>query len=135
MTRYASAFRTYAQGVTPDQTSDIVPSPGDIWSDYSQNPPVIKKCTAVNPFTWASIEGGGGSINFADEEVPSGLLNGSNVTYTLAHTPSPAASLILTLNGVIQHQGVSKDYTLSTATITMAAAPASTDVLLAWYRF
>lgn len=133
MSRYSAAFRTYAQGVTPDQTSDIVPSPGDIWSDYSQSPPVIKKCTAANPFTWASIEGGG-SIAFADEEVPTGAINGTNKTFTLAFSPSPAASLLLTLGGVIQQQGSGKDYTLTSATITMSVAPITGDVLLAWYR-
>lgn len=133
MTRYASAFKGYAQGVAPDQTSDLIPSPGDIWIDYTQTPPVVKKCTAINPFTWASIEGGASTINFADSETPSGTVNGTNTIFTLAHTPTPSAGLELFLNGVLQQQ--SGDYTLATATITFTTAPRTGDVLLAWYRF
>jgi hypothetical protein len=72
--------------------------------------------------------------SFADAEVPSGTINGSNTAFTLAHTASPAASLILTLNGVVQKAG-GVDYTLSGTGITMAAAPVSGDGLLAWYRY
>lgn len=78
--------------------------------------------------------GGGSSPNFADEEVPSGSINGSNVTFTLAHPPSPAASLILSLAGLVQWQNASGDYTLSGATITFGTAPA-VGPLLAWYRY
>ncbi len=73
--------------------------------------------------------------NFADNETPSGSLNGSNQTFTLAHTPSPAGSLVLVLNGVVLLQGT--DYTLSTATITLTnATPNSSnnEWLKAWYR-
>lgn len=59
MTRYATAFIGYKQPVTPDQFADLVPSPGDIWVDESSFPPIVKKCTGSNPFTWVSIEGGG----------------------------------------------------------------------------
>jgi hypothetical protein len=75
-----------------------------------------------------------GSISFADAEVPSGTINGSNTSFTLANAPSPAGSLILTKNGVVQKAG-GTDYTLSSLTITYAAAPVSGDALLAWYRF
>lgn len=77
---------------------------------------------------------GGGSPNFADNETPSGTINGTNVTFTLAHTPSPTGSLILTLAGLTQWQNASGDYTLSTNTITFALAP-TLGPLIAWYRF
>lgn len=77
--------------------------------------------------------GGGATINFADDETPSGTLNGSNTAFTLAHTPSPSGSLQLYLNGVLQVPGT--DFTLSGASITMTVAPASTDTLKAWYRY
>lgn len=83
--------------------------------------------------------GGGGGVvggpNFSDSESPSGALNGINVAFGLANSPSPALSLLLSLNGQLQQQGAGKDYTVSGATITMAIAPVSTDALLAWYRF
>ncbi|GAB4361556.1 MAG: hypothetical protein OHK0021_05620 [Bryobacter sp.] len=72
--------------------------------------------------------------DFVDGEIPAGLLNGSNVTFTLATAPSPAASLELYLNGILLSPGV--DYTLATATITFvnSVVPQSGDTLRAYYR-
>lgn len=64
-------------------------------------------------------------------EVPSGAINSSNVTYTLLETPNPAQSLALFLNGIYQFQGAGKDYTLSGVTITFTTAPTTGDTLLA----
>jgi hypothetical protein len=69
--------------------------------------------------------------NFVDSEVPSGTINGTNVTFTLANTPT-SGSLHLYLNGV--RQTPTSDYSISTNTITMVAAPNTGDVLLADYR-
>ncbi len=69
-------------------------------------------------------------------ETPTGTMDGSNVTFTLADAPSPSDSLMLYLNGQLLTQGASEDYTLSTATITFLAAaniPESTDTLVATY--
>jgi len=74
------------------------------------------------------------STSFADNETPTGLINSSNVTYTLANTPSPAASLLLYLNGQLLTAG-GVDYTLATATITMVNAPGTGGALKAWYRY
>ena len=74
------------------------------------------------------------TAGFADEEAPSGTINGSNAVFTLAHTPNPAASLKLYKNGVRMRAG-GNDYTLATATITMVSAPLTGDVLLADYRY
>lgn len=76
------------------------------------------------------------AINFADNETPSGTVNGTNATFTLANAPSPAGSLILTKNGVIQKAG-GVDYTLSSLTITFVtvAIPLTGDILIAWYRY
>ena len=136
MTRFAATPAIFKQSIAPDQTSDIIPTDGDIWVDRSSNPPIVKKCTTITPYTWVSIEGGGGGTpNFADEETPSGLVNGTNTTFTLVHSPSPAPSLMLHVNGLMQQQGSGKDYTLSGATITMSVAPITGDTILAWYRF
>ena len=79
--------------------------------------------------------GAGGSFGvFQDAETPSGVIDGVNVTFTLAATPNPAASLVLTKNGIVQKSGV--DFTLSLATITFltGAEPQVGDTLLSWYR-
>lgn len=77
---------------------------------------------------------GGVVPSFADDETPTGLVNSSNVVYTLAHTPSPAASLIFTVNGQILVPG-GVDYTLATATVTVVMAPATGAIVRAWYRY
>jgi len=68
---------------------------------------------------------------FVNREVPSGLKNGSNVTYTLANTPTSGTEMLY-LNGILQNAG-GEDYTITTNTITMTSAPISTDVLLCTY--
>ncbi len=78
--------------------------------------------------------GTGTSLNFADNETPSGTINSSNVTFTLAHTPSPGASVNLYVNGVLQLAG-GTDFTLATATITFANAPTTGDWIRASYRY
>ena len=77
---------------------------------------------------------GAATFNFADDETPSGSINGSNVTFTLAHTPSPGASLSLFKNGQKLEPG-GADYSLSTNTITATVAPKTGDTLTANYRF
>ena len=79
--------------------------------------------------------GAGGSFGvFQDAETPSGVIDGVNVTFTLAATPNPAASLVLTKNGIVQKPSI--DFTLSLATITflIGAEPQVGDTLLSWYR-
>jgi len=70
--------------------------------------------------------------NFVIEETPSGSINGSNTSFTLANTPT-SGTVKLYLNGVRQKSGAGNDYTISTNTITMTTAPVSGDVLIADY--
>lgn len=70
--------------------------------------------------------------NFVTEETPSGSINGSNVTFTLANTPT-AGTLKLYLNGLRLKSGAGNDYTLSTNTISFTTAPISGDVIIADY--
>ena len=74
------------------------------------------------------------SLNFADNETPTGACNSSNQTFTLAHTPSPAASLNFFENGQLLIAG-GADYTLATATITSVFTCVSGDVVRASYRY
>jgi hypothetical protein len=73
------------------------------------------------------------SNHLATREVPSGTINGSNVTFTLAFTPAPVGSEMVFLNGLLQNAGVSNDYTISGATITFNTAPLTGNVLLVTY--
>jgi hypothetical protein len=77
---------------------------------------------------------GSGNVVFIDAEAPSGAINGTNPTFTLAHTPSPAASLELYRNGLVQSSGV--DYTLSGTSVVFSATslPQTGDIVQAFYR-
>ena len=67
-----------------------------------------------------------------DAEVPSGTIDGSNKTFTIAHTPI-SGSLKLFLNGMLLKEN--DDYTLSGTTITMNYAPESGSNFIASYRY
>lgn len=71
-----------------------------------------------------------GTSNFVFNETPSGTINGSNVTFTIANTPT-SGTLVLTKNGL--QQKPTTDYTISSGTITMVVAPATGALLLANY--
>jgi hypothetical protein len=77
-----------------------------------------------------------GTLNLVDFETPSGAIDGINATFTLTHTPSPAADLVLMRNGVISIAG-GADYSLSGSTITFisGAIPQAGDALRASYRY
>ena len=66
--------------------------------------------------------------------VVSGMENGSNATFTLAHTPIVGSEMVY-MNGLLLNHGVGNDYTISGATITMLIIPISTDILLANYKY
>jgi hypothetical protein len=72
--------------------------------------------------------------NYSDSEAPAGVVDGANVTFGLAATPTPAVSLLLFRNGLVQKPGL--DYTLSGKTVTFLAnnAPQPGDTIMAWYR-
>ena len=86
--------------------------------------------SAVNGLTTATPSG----ISFVDGETPSGTMNGTNAVFTLSQSPSPASSLELYRNGLVQTVGI--DYTLSGQAITFLTAdvPVAGDVLQAYYR-
>lgn len=72
------------------------------------------------------------SIFFVNMETPSGTINGSNTAFSLANTPV-SGTVMLFLNGILLEAGSGNDYTISTASITMATAPVSGDKLRATY--
>ena len=78
--------------------------------------------------------GAGAGLNFANNETPTGSINDSNVTFTLANSPSPVLSLDIKLNGALQTAG-GVDFTLSGATVTFVVAPPTGSILRASYRY
>ena len=69
--------------------------------------------------------------DFARGEIPSGTINGSNVTFTLSSAPQ--GEVMLFYNGQRLRSGVGNDFTMSGATITMTFAPTGSDVLMCDY--
>ena len=71
---------------------------------------------------------------FVDGETPAGLLNGTNAVFTLANPPSPAPSLALYRNGLVQKQNT--DYSVAGNVVTFApgSLPFAGDTLMASYR-
>lgn len=82
----------------------------------------------------AAASGSTSGINFSDSEVATGVIDGVNVTFTLAHSPSPALSVIASLAGLTQWQNAAGDYTLAANVVTFAVAP-TLGPLLFWYRY
>lgn len=75
---------------------------------------------------------GVGSLSI--NETPSGVIDGANVTFTLAHTPI-GGQIMLYLNGQYMTVGVGEDYILSGITITMAAPLIPGDKIRANYQY
>lgn len=66
------------------------------------------------------------NANFVFNETPSGSVNGSNTTFTLANTPTTGTVQVF-LNGQLQEPGAGNDYTISGGTITYLTAPVTND--------
>lgn len=77
---------------------------------------------------------GGEAPSFVDGETPAGIVDGSNVTFSLAALPNPATSLAVYRNGLLQKIGI--DYNASGQAIQFLspAVPQPGDTLLAAYR-
>ncbi len=73
------------------------------------------------------------AIALHTREAPTGLINSSNVTYTLANLPVTGSEQVY-LNGVLQQVGALNDYTISGLTITYNTAPQTGDILLVTYQ-
>lgn len=74
---------------------------------------------------------GNGGRGIEVQETPSGTVNSSNVTFTIANTPVSTASLKVYLDGLLQRQ--TSDYSLSGTTITFVTAPATGQSVYATY--
>src|ERR1035438_9572384 len=96
----------------------------------------VSDCVHVDGSSGPCGAAGSGTAgpNFTDAEVPAGLVNGANASFTLSAVPTPTSSLTLYRNGVLQKAG--QDYSLSGNTIQFLAGstPQPGDTLLASYR-
>jgi len=75
----------------------------------------------------------GSSGTQATGEAPSGSVDDSNVTFTLANTPIDTPRIYV--NGVRQKPGAGNDYTISGTTITFASAPLTGSNILVDYTY
>lgn len=94
---------------------------------------LVADSAQTNGIKWLAFSGLT-ATNFVSSEVPTGTINGTNDTFTLANTPT-AGSLHLYVNGVRMNPLSGNDYTIATATITFlsGAIPQTGDVILADY--
>jgi hypothetical protein len=76
----------------------------------------------------------GSAASFVDHDSLTGIVDGSNVAFSVSGSPQPASSLAIYRNGMLLSAGV--DYTANGSNITFvsAAAPQPGDTLLASYR-
>lgn len=72
------------------------------------------------------------SVNFSDNEIPLGALDGINTNFVLAFVPVPG-SLCLHKNGLMNIAEV--DYTINGRVISYKSAPEIGATLAAWYRY
>ena len=125
----------------------------DIWLEVSGATIVVEEgtvnadtmwlCTAntggtlgTTPIAFTQIptnSGGMTAANFVDKEIPSGTINGANVTFTLANTPAVGSEHVF-LNGVFQESGSGNDYTITGSTITYLSAPLTGEKVRVTYR-
>jgi len=82
-----------------------------------------------------SSDGAGvGQVSFVDGEALTGIVDGANRSFTISGSPTPASSVAVYRNGLLQKIG--QDYTFSGQTVQFvsAATPRRGDTLLASYR-
>ena len=89
---------------------------------------------AVERYTNAYSRTSGETLQFSDQETPSGTIDGANLTFTLLWKPV-ASTLRVYLNGVFLKP--TTDWTISGKTLTIDAgsAPLPGDQFIVYYRF
>lgn len=68
-------------------------------------------------------------------EVPTGLIDGTNAVFGLAHLPETPDTLMLFLNGMLQRRGAGADYEIAEQSITFTQAPTAGDLLTITYAY
>ncbi len=82
-------------------------------------------CTSQSPLTFG----------IAVQETPVGTIDGANTVFTISIEPAQVESLLVYLNGLLQRNDPSGDYTFSGVTITfnVGSTPQTGDSLIAYY--
>jgi len=120
----------------------------DTWAEVPGMLVSVQQGTSNADTVWLSTADAGGTLgttaitftklpsigvgNFITRETPSGAVNGSNTTFTLANTPVGGTEQVY-LNGILQEPGSGNDYTISGATITYLTAPITGDRIRVTY--
>lgn len=89
--------------------------------------------TAITFFQIPTTSSGYTASNFVTDETPSGTVNGSNASFTIANTPV-SGTVRVYLEGLRLVVGSGNDYTFSGTTITMTTAPLTGERLRADYQ-
>jgi len=110
-------------------TDTINGDTGDAFATFA----ALQSYIITNFFRKAGGAGSGSqSANYISGEIPVGTVNGSNTSYTIAHTPL-SGSLSVFLNGIFQRPTL--DWSVSGTTLTMVVAPPIGYNLLITYQY
>jgi hypothetical protein len=74
------------------------------------------------------------TVAFVDGETPSGIVDGTNLMFTLSQAPLPPASLSLYRNGIMLRQGLDFNLSGNSLEFVPQSGPQTTDLLTAFYR-
>lgn len=122
-------------GITAGKiAADAVTEPKLDALDSPANGEVLSWNSGSSRFEWISISVTD-AVNEADvvcNEIPSGNINSTNPTYTIAN-PAVSGTVEVYLNGLLQAPGVGLDYTISGQTITFVKAPRTNSDLYVSY--
>lgn len=76
-----------------------------------------------------------GNVQFADEVVPGGVIDGTNAVFTLPQAPSPISSLMLFVNNARVSRGVAFNLEGATITYVQGYIPHAGDTHICSYRY
>ena len=113
-----------------DLSSDVVIQ---LTGEATSTNDIVKETATIFRNTGGGGGSGVGGLNTADfvaREIPSGTINGINTIFTIDNTPT---YLHVYVNGLLQDEGPSNDYTISGTTLTMVVAPPTDSKLLVSY--
>jgi hypothetical protein len=121
-----------------DASDEIVPSvlvavqEGSTYADHvfelTSDGPIVLDASDLVFDDVGTFTGGGGGATWSYDETPTGTINGTNGTFTLAHSPLSIDDLTLKVDGVPLVP--TNDFTLSGAVITIADADHAPEVTI-----
>ena len=88
--------------------------------------------TKIQPSHWNADHNT--SELFVEDEVPTGIINGENRTFTLLEAPVPVNSLQVYSNGLLLKAGIGYDLTGTTVTMKFGNIPQTGDVVWVNYK-